>query len=221
MSKKRVLCTLTGQEMLDSSDTEDDDDQLSDNDPALRRSSKKHDQNSDSEVEDEVRTRGESSVSQDPNAATSLKKVHRIKIAKKPQTKIVLKGEKNKSEKEKKEDSEEKGKTLMELLELEMRARAIKALLMKSGKDESEAETLAIEEALDEQKKKQDNKKVENASTMKEKHLRQRQEESDEENEESNKTPAAEDKEDSDEEPERVFNSETNAMSKARDALLL
>ena len=140
MSKKRVLCTLAGQEMLDSSDTEDDDDQLSDNDPALRRSSRKHDQDSESDVEDEVRTRGESSVSQDPNAATSLKKVHRIKIAKKPQTKIVLKGEKNKSEKEKKEDSEEKGKTLMELLELEMRARAIKALLMKSGKDESEAE---------------------------------------------------------------------------------
>ena len=45
MSKKRVLCTLTGQEMLDSSDTDDDDDdQLSDTDPALRRSSKKHDQ---------------------------------------------------------------------------------------------------------------------------------------------------------------------------------
>ena len=220
MSKKRVLCTLAGQEMLDSSDTEDDDDQLSDNDPALRRSSRKHDQDSASDVEDEVRTRGESSVSQDPNAATSLKKVHRIKIAKKPQTKIVLKGEKNKSEKEKKEDSEEKGKTLMELLELEMRARAIKALLMKSGKDESEAETLAIEEALDEQKKKQENKKVENASTMKEKHLRQKREDSDEENEDS-KTPAAEENEDSDEEPERVFNSETNAMSKARDALLL
>ena len=85
--------------------------------------------------------------------------------------------------KDKQKEGEEKGKTLMELLELEMRARAIKALLMKSGKDESEAETLAIEEALDEQKKKQENQKglVENASTMKEKHLRKRTEDSDDE----------------------------------------
>ena len=110
MSKKRVLCTLAGQEMVDSSDTDDEEDQLSDTDPALRRSSKKHDRESESEEEDEEddyrRTKGESSVSQDPNAATNLKKVHRIKIAKKPQTKIVLKGEKKRSEKEAAKDGD-------------------------------------------------------------------------------------------------------------------
>ena len=36
--------------------------------------------------------------------------------------------------------------------------RAIKALLMKAGKEEGEAETIAIEEALDEQKKKEQEK---------------------------------------------------------------
>lgn len=58
----------------------------------------------------------------------------------------------------KKEEDGEHGRTLMELLELEMRARAIKALLMKAGKEEGEAETLAIEEALDEAKKKEGDK---------------------------------------------------------------
>ena len=218
MSKKRVLCTLNGQEMVDSSDTDDDDDQLSDG-------AGKEERDSESE-EEEGRTRGESSVSQDPSAATSLKKVHRIKIAKKSQTKIVLKGDKGRNDKEKHKEGEDKGKTLMELLELEMRARAIKALLMKSGKNESEAETLAIEEALDEQKKKQETKKglVENASTMKERHLRKKSDDSDDSGDGPNGNEAesaAKDESDSDEEPERVFNSENNAMSKARDALLL
>merc|ERR1711868_134761 len=112
----------------------------------------------DSDEEDrDKRNKGESSVSNDPGAATNLKKVHKITISKKEPTKIVLKGDKKSKEKEKsknEKEGEEKGKTLMVLLELEMRARAIKALLMKAGKEEGEAETLAIEEALDEQKKK-------------------------------------------------------------------
>merc|ERR1712109_204251 len=114
-----------------------------------------------SDEEKSKKSKAESTVSNDPGAATNLKKVHKITIAKKKEpTKIVLKGERKKKEKDSNQGEkvgEEKGKTLMELLELEMRARAIKALLMKAGKEEGEAETLAIEEALDEQKKKQEN----------------------------------------------------------------
>merc|ERR1739838_94776 len=143
-------------------------------------------------------------------------------------SKVVLKGgERKKKEKEstKNEDvGEEKGKTLMELLELEMRARAIKALLMKAGKDEGEAESLDIEEALDEQKKKQENGQalVEKASSMKAKPLRQRANSDDnvEEKDENEKDDDEEEEADG-EEVERVFNSQTSAMSKARDALMV
>merc|ERR1711902_482511 len=121
--------------------------------------------------------------------------------------KIVLKGERKKKEKDSNQGEkvgEEKGKTLMELLELEMRARAIKALLMKAGKEEGEAETLAIEEALDEQKKKQENQTamVEKASSMKEKPLRKRTEDSeDEEENENDEGKGNEQNESGDEEP--------------------
>merc|ERR1712038_1255222 len=97
--------------------------------------------------------------------------------------------------------------------------------LMKAGKEEGEAETLAIEEALDEQKKKQENQTamVEKASSMKEKPLRKRTEDSDadEEENENDEGKGNEQNESGDEEPERVFNSQTNAMSKAREALML
>ena len=230
MSKKRVLCTIAGQEMVDSSDTEDDD--ISDSE-VLNANKKKVEVNEDQEEvdseEEKKKNRGESSVSNDPQAATNLKKVHKIKISKKDANKIVLKGgERKKKEKDsgKNEDvGEEKGKTLMELLELEMRARAIKALLMKAGKDEGEAESLAIEEALDEQKKKQENGQalVEKASSMKAKPLRQRgnSDEEEEEKDENDKEDDEEEEEGEGEEVERVFNSQTSAMSKARDALMV
>merc|ERR1712012_230333 len=108
----------------------------------------------------------QSVVNSDPSAATSLKKSHRIKFKEDEVVKKVVLSDKRGERVRDKEKSvpkeEEKGKTLMELLELEMRARAIKALLMKAGKEEGEAETLAIEEALDEQKKKE--KEVKNAA---------------------------------------------------------
>ena len=227
MSKKRVLCTIAGQEMVDSSDTEDDD--ISDTE-VLNANKKKPESNENREEagsDDEKKNRGESSVSNDPQAATNLKKVHKIKISKKDASKVVLKsGERKKKEKDSsknEEVGEEKGKTLMELLELEMRARAIKALLMKAGKDEGEAESLAIEEALDEQKKKQENGQalVEKASSMKAKPLRQRAN-SDEEMEEKDKESEGDNEEEAEgEEVERVFNSQTTAMSKAREALMV
>merc|ERR1712076_325355 len=80
----------------------------------------------------------QSVVSQDPAGATSLKKTHRIKFKDdEPVKKVVLNSDKRKGEKEKEkkeedskkkseEEEKDKGKTLMELLELEMRARAIK-----------------------------------------------------------------------------------------------
>merc|ERR1719300_1482465 len=96
---------------------------------------------------------------------------------------------------------------------------------MKSGKEEAEAETLAIEEALDEQKKKQESQKAEKASSMKPKNIRPRTEDSsDEENEDANdKTDdkSEEEEEQEEEEPERIFNNQTKAMSKAREALML
>merc|ERR1739838_923163 len=124
-------------------------------------------------------------------------------------SKVVLKGgERKKKEKEsvKNEDvGEEKGKTLMELLELEMRARAIKALLMKAGKDEGEAESLAIEKALDEQKQKKND--------AKDLHAEEKDKEVIEELEDH--------QDDEEEEPDRVFSKENTAMSKAKNALAL
>ena len=182
MSKKRISCVLAGQEMVESSDTDDDSDVNTDDtdvgdngrDSAEPRKSGGNRSDSDEEMKDV-----KSVVSEDPGAATRLKKTNRINFGKKEVTKVVLSGERKRGERrvsEKRESSEgnkgEKGKTLMELLELEMRARAIKALLMKAGKEEGEAETLAIEEALDEQKKKEkDGPKEE---VKKDRHLRKR-----------------------------------------------
>ena len=214
--------------MVDSSDTEDDDisdsEILNANNKKQRVEVNEDEEEVDSE-EESKKNRGESSISNDPQAATNLKKVHKIKISKKDATKVVLKGgERKKKESAKNEDvSEEKGKTLMELLELEMRARAIKALLMKAGKDEGEAESLAIEEALDEQKKKQENQQalVEKASSMKAKPLRQRADSDEDMEEKGDENEENDDEEGEGEEVERVFNSQTNAMSKAREALMV
>eukprot|EP00091_Calanus_sinicus_P013466 TRINITY_DN2990_c0_g2_i3.p1 TRINITY_DN2990_c0_g2~~TRINITY_DN2990_c0_g2_i3.p1 ORF type:complete len:330 (+),score=144.64 TRINITY_DN2990_c0_g2_i3:537-1526(+) len=111
----------------------------------------------------------------------------------------------------------EKEKIQKEITEGE--ARAIKALLMKAGKEEGEAETLAIEEALDEQKKKEkDGPKEE---VKKDRHLRKRDNE--EEVAESNESIAKKKKEESEDEevPEKVYSSENKAMNKAREALIL
>merc|ERR1711864_6073 len=114
--------------------------------------------------------------------------------------------------------------------ELEMRARAIKALLMKAGKEEGEAETLAIEEALDEQKQKE--KDVGNyvqPEEKKERYLREKNGSSDEEEEgkedDGEVKIRADDiqpsEEEKDKQPEKVYNSENKAMNKAREALIL
>merc|ERR1712025_154144 len=134
---------LAGKEMVESSDTDDD----SDADPT-----------SDNEIE----SKGSSSVvNKHLDGATTLKKVHKIEIKQTDPNRrnFDTSSERPSKKQSDQEDTEgEEGKTLMELLELEMRARAIKALLMKAGKEEGEAETLAIEEALDEKKKKEKEK---------------------------------------------------------------
>merc|ERR1719225_1105959 len=105
--------------MVDSSDTEDDDD-ISDSEILSANKKQRVEVNEDEEEgdseEESKKNRGESSISNDPQAATNLKKVHKIKISKKDATKVVLKGgERKKKESAKNEDvSEEKGKTLME-----------------------------------------------------------------------------------------------------------
>merc|ERR1712130_191622 len=168
-------------------------------------------------------------VSEDPGAATKLQKVHRINFGKKEVSKVVLTADKKRERKEgsvQKEDEKEKkekGKTLMELLELEMRARAIKALLMKAGKEEGEAETLAIEEALDEQKKKVKDGSKEDLK--KDRNIRKRSLDNEEDATEDEKKSVVKKKkvepEDEEEEPEKVYNSENKAMNKAREALML
>ena len=141
ISKKRVQHVLAGQEMLESSDTDEDSD-------------------GEKVSEEDVSREASSVVNKDPEAATSLKKVHKIGIKQADDSKKGAEGS-SKKQSEAEDTEGEEGKTLMELLELEMRARAIKALLMKAGKDEGEAETLAIEEALDEKKKKEKEKQKE------------------------------------------------------------
>ena len=213
---------LEGKEMEDSSDTDEESedgggaDLNTERDKEEKEEVDDRDERSSEERDEKEETEELSKVSSDPSAATSLKKSHRIKFRDEEAVKKVVladkRGEKVK-EKEgsvsKEEEKEEKdnGKTLMELLELEMRARAIKALLMKAGKEEGEAETLAIEEALDEAKKKE--KEVKTAA----KELKKVEESVAE-------APAAEDDEDEDP-PERVYNSNNSIMSKARDALML
>merc|ERR1711976_168377 len=96
-----------------------------------------------------------------------------------------------------------------ELLELEMRARAIKALLMKAG--EEEAETLAIEEALDDQKKKE--------GTIEDKHKNTRKRSKDDLPEDDCSSKRK--KDEVNEAPVKVYSSENKAMSKAREALIL
>merc|ERR1712096_120626 len=103
----------------------------------------------------------------------------------------TFKKKKDKEPEKAEPEKDEKGRTLMELLELEMRARAIKALLLKAGKDEGEAETLAIEEALDEQKNKENDAKDLRA-----------------EEEDKEVVEELEDHQNDEEEPERVFSKE-------------
>eukprot|EP00092_Neocalanus_flemingeri_P029154 GFUD01031643.1.p1 GENE.GFUD01031643.1~~GFUD01031643.1.p1 ORF type:complete len:1246 (+),score=549.28 GFUD01031643.1:40-3777(+) len=241
MSKKRISCVLAGQEMVESSDTDDDTDINTDDtdigETGRDSADPRNESGNRSDSDDDMKG-VKSVISEDPGAATRLKKTQRINFGKKEVTKVVLSGdrkrgekresERRESEREKRETSEgskgEKGKTLMELLELEMRARAIKALLMKAGKDEGEAETLAIEEALDEQKKKEkDGKKdgIKEEVVKKDRHLRQRDNE--EEKEEVADVAGKNKKDESEEEevPEKVYSSENKAMNKAREALIL
>ena len=215
--------------MEDSSDTdEESEDEVANSE--TRDKEEKLEEGAEDERSSEERDGGKaeehSVVSNDPSAATSLKKSHRIKFRDEEAVKKVVladkRGEKVKDKKEgsvqkeeEKEGDKDKGKTLMELLELEMRARAIKALLMKAGKEEGEAETLAIEEALDEAKKKE--KEVKTAAKGIKK-----ADAAVAETVAAVEAPADEAEEDDDEEPpEKVYNSNNAIMSKARDALML
>lgn len=228
MSKKRISCVLAGQEMVESSDTDDDSDANSDDTDVEDTGRVSAEPRKPSLEEAELREK-KSVVSEDPGAATKLQKVHRINFGKKEVSKVVLTADKKRERKEseKREGSEgnkgEKGKTLMELLELEMRARAIKALLMKAGKEEGEAETLAIEEALDEQKKKVKDGSKEDLK--KDRNIRKRSLDNEEDATEDEKKSVVKKKkvepEDEEEEPEKVYNSENKAMNKAREALML
>jgi len=214
MSKRRLQHVLAGQEMLESSgsdsDTEDE--------------NKAGDSDSDNDAFQ--------SIVKNSDGKGTVKRTHKIAFGKKeaevPVKKVILSvgnnvakdQEKEKPKKEEaKEEEGEHGRTLMELLELEMRARAIKALLMKAGKDEGEAETLAIEEALDEQKKKGEEKgedKKDEEESPKERNLRKREDSDDED-----KSKEAKPVENSDGPESRVFNSENKSMNKAREMLLL
>merc|ERR1712098_367818 len=228
MSKKRISCVLAGQEMVESSDTDDDSDANSDDTDVEDTGRVSAEPRKPSLEEAELREK-KSVVSEDPGAATKLQKVHRINFGKKEVSKVVLTADKKRERKEseKREGSEgnkgEKGKTLMELLELEMRARAIKALLMKAGKEEGEAETLAIEEALDEQKKKVKDGSKEDLK--KDRNIKKRSLDNEEDATEDEKKSVVKKKkvepEDEEEEPEKVYNSENKAMNKAREALML
>merc|ERR1711913_113871 len=180
MSKNRIQCTIAGKEMEESSNTdtddEDDDMEVEGGDGRAEYREEEKEDVSESDEENEGKCT-QSTVSKDPRAATSLKRTQRIAFGKKvdePEKKKVIlstgkttiheriKGKSPKPEAKPTGSGEtvgeEKGKTLMELLELEMRARAIKALLMKAGKEEGEAESLAIEEALEEAKEKEKDK---------------------------------------------------------------
>ena len=220
---------LEGKEMEDSSDTdEESEDEVANSQTRDKKEELEEGDGEGDERSSEEREGAEelSVVNSDPSAATSLKKSHRIKFRDEEAVKKVVladkRGEKVKEKKDgsvqKEEEKEEKdkGKTLMELLELEMRARAIKALLMKAGKEEGEAETLAIEEALDEAKKKE--KEVKNAAKESKK-----ADDAVAETVAAAEAPADEVEEDDDDEepPEKVYNSNNSIMSKARDALML
>merc|ERR1711874_932766 len=234
MSKKRIQCVIAGKEMAESSntDTDDEDDMDADNGDGRGEYERESD-----ESEEQKEERGpQSTVSQDPRAATSLKRTQKIAFGNKgeeaPKKKVILstgkttvhervKGKSPKPETKPAGEvvGEEKGKTLMELLELEMRARAIKALLMKAGKEEGEAESLAIEEALEEAKEKEkdkgtepkEEKKVEEAETDKEekkRSYRKRKGSEDEEMEVEDKKEESEGEEE-EETNERVFQVKT------------
>ena len=220
---------LEGKEMEDSSDTDEESEGEEAANSETRDKEEKLEEGDGDEGErsSEEREGGKaeelSVVNNDPSAATSLKKSHKIKFRDEEAVKKVVladkRGEKVREKKEgsvQKEEEKDKGKTLMELLELEMRARAIKALLMKAGKEEGEAETLAIEEALDEAKKKE--KEVKTAAKESKK-----ADAAVAETVAAAEAPAddAEEDDDDEEPPEKVYNSNNAIMSKARDALML
>ena len=76
MSKKRVLCTIAGSEMVDSSDTDDDD--LSDREAFNQANKRNPDDDFDDESDEDddmIRDKKESTVNNDPEAATNLKPV--------------------------------------------------------------------------------------------------------------------------------------------------
>ncbi|XP_008213735.1 dentin sialophosphoprotein [Nasonia vitripennis] len=130
MSKQRIISILNGQEMQGSSNTEDSDD----SGPSLEIIS---DTEWLSEDETNVKVEG---VKNNKNAKKLKKKSQDQKKADlksklKPKGKgsnVKIKTEKIKTEKKEKEKVKEKeGESLLDLLELEMRARAIRALIRK------------------------------------------------------------------------------------------
>ncbi|XP_058806376.1 FK506-binding protein 5 [Phymastichus coffea] len=131
MSKARIMSILNGQEMLQSSNTEDSDDSgpsleivsdtewLSDDKSSIKVEGAKLKKNSkklkklNSKFKSKLNEKGKN------GKLSSKVKVEKVKIE-----------GKNKA-KEKPKEKEKEGESLLDLLELEMRARAIKALLRK------------------------------------------------------------------------------------------
>ena len=93
MSKKRIQCTIAGKEMDESSntDTDDEDDDMEVAGGGDYREEEKEDV---SETDEEDEGKGtQSTVNQDPRAATSLKRTQRIAFGKKveePEKKKVI-----------------------------------------------------------------------------------------------------------------------------------
>ncbi|KAG8042043.1 hypothetical protein G9C98_000034 [Cotesia typhae] len=134
MSKSRVLSILNGKQMLDSSNTSESDD----SGPSLEIISDTEAWITDSELPDE-----KDKVSASKSRKVKTKKIKKEPIASDKQAKTNSQNKnkstrkqtaalvKVKNEKESKSQPQQQGESLLDLLELEMRARAIRALIRK------------------------------------------------------------------------------------------
>ena len=129
---------LASQEIVESTDTVNDEDEGEAMELVNPWEENQEEQQDEEEDDDyDKKEEEQSTISLDPEAATSLKKTHRVKFKNEDAAKKVVLNAKK-----------------MELVELEMSTRTMKPLLMNAGKEQGEAETLASVEALDEAKKK-------------------------------------------------------------------
>ncbi|XP_014203971.1 triadin, partial [Copidosoma floridanum] len=146
MSKKRIMCCINDKPMLESSETDESDDSgpsleiisdtewISEDEPSVKVEGVKSKNKKDSK-------KPKKKVSVQKNQDATKKSKLRTKVKGKPETdgksQVKIKTEKIKTEKIKTEDKpkakEKEGESLLDLLELEMRARAIRALIRKEA----------------------------------------------------------------------------------------